>query len=197
MTDHMLEELRRDWAGRDSEAQSPQLTHPYPQEQARWSLLVSFDIAQAIIGLICSVLFLYLGIRMQAPVFYIGAGMLSAAGVLAGWSAIEKRQALRWEIETAESVLKWRLKKSQLSLFAIHLCRAQAALVIVGAAILWFVPPVPETEYLPFNLVFTCAALVAGVAAILWCDRRARVLRDQAERAQTMLAELATDEPQL
>lgn len=193
MTDEFLDELQSTWRG-----QNVAFAHVHARlKRQRWRphLALGFELlcAAAVIGV--GAWFALMAVRHGSLLFAMSSGvLLIAAPALAVAAWLARKDSLRWEEETPESVLVLGVRRADASLKVLRLGRVHLAVVGAFVGVLWASELSGLIDARDFLVLYTwvCAAVAAFYLPWLaW--RQKRLIRERAA-CQRLLDDLRDGE---
>ena len=188
MTDEFLEELQSSWRGQQA---GIDVLSRLRRQRWRPHLALGFELLGTAVSMGVGVWFATMALELRSLLFGMSAGiLLIAAPALAVAAWLARKDSLRWEDETPESVLVSGVRRADASLKVLRLGRVHLALIVAFVLILWVAELGGLISARDFLVLYTlvCAATVAlYLPWIAW-----RVKRVGGERAacQQLLDEL-------
>ena len=184
MTDDFLEELQSSWRGQDVPLANVQAR----LRRQRWRphLALGYELlgTAAVMGV--GIWFALMAVRLGSLLFAMSAGVLLLAApalALAAWLA--RKDSLRWEEETPESVLVLGVRCADASLKVIRLGRVHLAVVGAFVSVLWALELGGLLDAREFLMLYTlvCAATAAFYLPWLaWRQGRVKLERALCQR---------------
>ncbi len=188
MTDPFLQNLKGDW--QNQEADIAGLARRLRRARYVPHLLLAVEILGGLVGLAGGLLILVAAIRSGEALFYLAAPVLLIGTPLLAIAALRARRgSLRWEDETAESVLRTALARAESSRRAIQVGRWGVYTLAGFVAALWAALALGIVGHVEFVVRYSavCAAWVA--IAWAWLEFRTRRVRREMAACRAALAE--------
>ncbi|HEU5134986.1 MAG TPA: hypothetical protein VFU13_07565 [Steroidobacteraceae bacterium] len=189
MTDEFLEELQSSWRGQQVAFAD---VHARLRRQ-RWRphLALGFELTVTAVTMGVGVWFASMAVALQSLLFAMAAGVLLIAApalAVAGW--IARKDSLRWEEETPESVLTSGLRRVDASLKVIRLGRVHLGVIAAFVAALWLTELGGLISARRFLVIYTavCAAMTAFY--LPWLAWREKRLNQERAVCQRLLDDL-------
>jgi hypothetical protein len=181
MTDDFLAGLRSSWRSQDAELTD--LLVRLRRQRWRPHLALALELLATAVTMGVGVWFATIALEQRSLLFGMSAGiLLFAAPALAAMAWVARRDSLRWEEETPESVLVSGMRRAEASLKVLRLGRVHLGLIAAFVVALWAMELGGWIGARGFLVIYTliCAAIAAiYLPWLAW--RRKRVERECAE----------------
>jgi len=189
MTDEFLEELQSSW--RDQDVAFAEVHARLRRQRWRPHLALGFELLGTALAMGVGIWFALVAVRQSSLLLAMSAGvLLIAAPALAAATWLARKDSLRWEEETPESVLVSGLRRADASLGVIRLGRVHLALIGAFVLVLWaseWGGLISARDFLVFYTLVCTAAAAFYLPWFAW--RQMRVNRERAE-CQRLLNDL-------
>jgi hypothetical protein len=184
MTDEFLEELQSSWRGQDVALAEVQAR----LRRQRWRphLALGYELLCTAVVMGVGVWFALMAVRLGSLLFAMSAAVLLIAApalALAAWLA--RKDTLRWEEETPESVLVSGMRRAEASLKVLRLGRVHMAVIGAFVLVLWATELGGLIDARDFVVLYTliCAAMAAFYLPwIAWREKRVNQERAECQR---------------
>lgn len=189
MTDDFLRDAQAQWR-----ATPGQVTVLHARlRRTRWvpHLLLSIEVAGALVAFLVGLFYVAEALRTREFLFILSAVALLSGMPLAIDASIRiRRDSLRWEEETPDSIVSTALRRAEASLKIVRLGRLGIAAIVGFTLLLWLAQAIGLVNPPEFLLIYTGGA---GVVCLLYhwhLRRHERKMRDEQVSCQRLLAEL-------
>jgi len=179
MADEFLDELQKDWRGQDVAFAD---VHARLRSQ-RWRphLALGFELGAAAVVIGVGAWFALMAWKHDSLLFGMSAAILllaSPALAVAAWLA--RKDSLRWEEETPQSVLSTGVRRADASLRLVRLGRAHLAVIAAFVAVLWACEAAGLIHAWDFLVFYTIVCAVTAACHLPWLAwREKRVLQER------------------
>lgn len=188
MTDPFLQDLQRDW--HRQEAGIADLMRRMRRARYVPHLLLAIEILGGLVGLAGGLFILVAAIRTGEALFYLAAPVLLVGTPLLAIASLRARRgSLRWEDETAESVLRTALARAEGSERAIQVGRWSVYTLAGFVVALWVALACRIIGHAGFVVGYSVACAAALAAAWAWLEFRTRRVRRELAGCRAALAE--------
>ena len=189
MTDEFLEELQSSWRGQqvalaDVEARL---------RRQRWRphVALGLELLGTAVVMGVGVWFAVTGFRLGSLLLGMSAAiLLIAAPALAVAAWLARKDTLRWEMETPETVLTAGLKRADASLKVLRLGRVHLAVIGAFVAILWATQWAGWIDATDFLVIYTLICAATAAVYLPWLAWRERRVRKERAECQRLLDDL-------
>jgi hypothetical protein len=181
MTDEFLEELQSSWRGQ--EVSLARMQAQLRRQRWRPHLALGYELlgTAAVMGV--GAWFALVAVRQGSLLFALSAGVLLIAAPALGLAAwLARKDSLRWEEETPESVLILGVRRADASLKVLRLGRVHLAVIGVFVAVLWASELLGLIDARDFVMLYTLVCAVTAALYLPWLAwRQRRVMRERAQ----------------
>jgi hypothetical protein len=193
MTDDFLLEAQANWRRQDAGFVDVQ-AHLRRTRLIPIAILV-LELLGAAIGLAVGVWFAWVAAVSGELIFALSAiVMIGAMPPVAVATVLARRNSLRWEDETPDSVLRVGLRRAEATLAAIRISRWGVVVIVAFNAVLWAFQLAGLLDALDFLTLYSSASAATCIAGLLWLSwRQKRVVREHAA-CQRLLNDLQAAE---
>jgi hypothetical protein len=193
MTDEFLDELQSTWRGQEVAYGD---VHARLKRQ-RWKphLALGYELLCAAVVIGVGIWFALTAIRQGSLLFAMSAGVLLIAApalTVAAWLA--RKDSLRWEEETPESVLVLGVRRAEASLKVLRLGRVHLAVVGAFVAVLWASELIGLISARDFLVLYTLVCAAGAALYLPWLAWRQKRLNQELAVCQRLLDDLRDGE---
>jgi hypothetical protein len=193
MNDEFLQGLQSSWRGQDASLATMQAR----LRRQRWRphLALGYELLGTVAVMGVGIWFALIAVRQGSLLFAMSAGVLLIAApalALAAWLA--RKDSLRWEDETPESVLVLGVRRADASLKVLRLGRVHLAVIGAFVVILWVSELIGLIDARDFVVLYTLVCAATAAFYLPWLAwRQKRVIRERA-MCQRLLDDLRDGE---
>jgi hypothetical protein len=189
MTDEFLEELQLSWRSQDVALADVQAQ----LRRQRWRphLALGFELLGAAVTMAVGVWFALGAAKLGSLLLAMSAGvLLIAAPALAVAAWVARKDTLRWEEETPESVLVSGLHRADASLKVLRLGRVHLAVIAAFVAVLWATELGGLISARSFLVLYTLVCAATAAFYLPWIAWREKRLNQERAVCQRLLDDL-------
>lgn len=193
MADEFLEELQTNWRGQGAEFTE---AHERLRRQRWWPhLALGYELAATVVVMGVGVWFALMAWKLDSLLFGMSAViLLLAAPALAVAAYLARKDSLRWEEETPESVLVAGVRRADASLRIVRLGRVHLAVIAAFVALLWACETAGLIHARDFLVLYTVVCAVTVACYLPWLAWREKRVRQERDTCQRLLREIAAGE---
>jgi hypothetical protein len=184
VTDEFLEELQASW--RDQEVGFAAVHARLRRQRWRPHLALGIELIGTAVAMVVGLWFTLMAVRLESLLFAMSAGvLLIAAPALAVALWLARKDSLRWEEETPESVLIAGLRRADASLKVFRLGRVHLAVIGAFVLVLWASELgglISARGFLVFYTLVCAASAASYLPWLAWRERRVNQEREQCQR---------------
>jgi hypothetical protein len=184
MNDEMMEELQASWRAQDVALANLQEKLRRRRWRPHLALGIELLCTAGTVGF--GVWFAWMAVESGSLLFAMSAGvLLIAAPALAVAAWVARKDSMRWEDETPESVLALGLRRADASLRVLRLGRVHLAVIGAFVLVLWATELGGLINARRFLVIYslTCAAMAAlYLPWLAWRERRVSQERAECQR---------------
>ena len=189
MTDEFLEELQSSW--RDQDVAFAEVHARLRRQRWRPHLALAFEILCTAIAMGVGVWFALVAVRETSLLLAMSAGILLIAApalAAAGWLA--RKDSLRWEEETPESVLVSGLRRADATLKVIRLGRVHLVVIAAFVVVLWASELGGLISARDFLVFYTLVCAAVATFYLPWFAWRQKRVSQERAKCQRLLDDL-------
>jgi hypothetical protein len=184
MNDEFLEELQSSWRGQD--VALADMKARLRRQRWRPHLALGYELLGTAAAMGVGVWFALLAVRLGSLLFAMSAAILLIAGpALAVGAWLARKDSLRWEEETPESVLVLGVRRAEASLRVIRLGRVHLVVIVAFVLVLWaseLVGLISARDFLVLYSLICAATVVLYLPWLAWRERRVNQERAVCQR---------------
>lgn len=190
--DDFLDRARANWRASDEAVE--QLTERLRRQQFWSRLAFPAELGAAVIAVGAGIWLLFWAIDGYVVLGRIaGVVLLVAVPILTAASWFARRAQPKWESETPEGVLRYALRKADVTVSLLRLAQWHAVVLAGFVAALWVAAVAHYVMIDMFLFAFTVFYLAVAFGTYVWVRWRRARLAAERQQCEALLAEFADD----
>jgi hypothetical protein len=189
MADEFLDELQANWRGQD--AAFTEVHARLRRQRWRPHLALGFELATTAVAMAVGVWFALTAWRHGSLLYGMSAAiLLLASPVLAVATWLARKDSLRWEEETPESILVAAVRRADASLRVGRLVRVHLAVIAAFVVVLWACEVAGLIHARTFLVFYTAVCAVTAAGSLPWLAWREKRLYRERATCERLLTEI-------